>query len=74
MSSTDPSRPTGAHNLKFDPTTTEGAAIVRLFNAIKTEIEEGDGNWNGDDVVGKLDGWFVKLGIDTSILSAPIAT
>ena len=63
-----------AHDLKFDQTTAEGAAIVRLFNEIKTEIEDGDGGWNGGDVVTELDEWFVGLGIDTSQDSAPITT
>lgn len=48
---------------KVDPDSPEGAAILSLFSRIK-EDEEGDGNWNGGDVVDAVTGWFLELGID----------
>ncbi|MEV7177861.1 hypothetical protein [Kitasatospora sp. NPDC093679] len=52
------------HNLKFDPSTPEGAEIVDLFNGIKEHIEDDSGGWNGGDVVDALTQWFADLGID----------
>ena len=61
-----------AHNLKFDPATPEGAAIVELFNGIKDNIEDSEGGWNGADTVGALCDWFIALGVDVSSDSNPI--
>ncbi|MFI6278007.1 hypothetical protein [Streptomyces sp. NPDC050988] len=50
-------------SLKFDPTTTEGQAISRLFRECKS-IEDGDGGWNGGDTVELVCDFFIRLGID----------
>ncbi|MFE7530559.1 hypothetical protein ACFU7Y_33315 [Kitasatospora sp. NPDC057542] len=52
------------HKLNFDPQSALGAQVVRLFNRIKTEIENSDGSWNGGDVVDALTPWLGDLGID----------
>jgi len=49
--------------LKFDPTTREGQALAGLFRACK-DIEDGDGGWDGGDVVQLLSDTFDDLGID----------
>lgn len=46
-----------------DPDSPEGSAILSLFSRIK-DIEEGDGNWNGGDVVDEITNWLLELGID----------
>ncbi|MER5615971.1 hypothetical protein [Streptomyces sp. NPDC002215] len=51
------------NDLKIDPTTAEGEAIARLFRDCKN-IEDGDGGWNGGDIVGLLCRWFTDLGIN----------
>ncbi|RNG30374.1 hypothetical protein [Streptomyces botrytidirepellens] len=51
--------------LKYDPPTTEGEAVACLFRGIKN-IEDPDGNWNGDDTVHLLRDWFTSLGINPS--------
>lgn len=60
-----------SHHLLFDPRTREGGAIHELFTTIKDEIEEGDGSWNGGDVVELLTRWFTELGYD---VDAPTRT
>ncbi|MFF2620112.1 hypothetical protein [Kitasatospora sp. NPDC058046] len=52
------------HQLNFDPQSALGAQVVRLFNRIKTEIENRDGSWDGGDVVNELGPWLGDLGID----------
>ncbi|MCW7991075.1 hypothetical protein XF35_39145, partial [Streptomyces platensis subsp. clarensis] len=52
-----------AHNLRIDPTTPEGEAIVTLFNLIQADEEE-DGTWNAVDAVDTLCRWFRERGID----------
>jgi len=36
--------------------------VGRLLNEIRTEIEDGDGSWNGGDVVDLLCQWFIMHG------------
>jgi hypothetical protein len=52
-----------AHQLKFDPTSDAGHAVVELFNT-KKNMENGDGTLNTGDMMDALNGWFTRLGID----------
>ncbi|WP_234335087.1 hypothetical protein [Streptomyces sp. NRRL S-118] len=49
--------------LNYDPTTSEGQAISRLFRASKS-IEDSNGEWNGADIVVLVGDFFIRLGID----------
>jgi hypothetical protein len=55
-----------AHQLNFNPTSPEGAAIVALYNDIRANIQDDEGGWNGADTVDALCGWFTRLGVDVS--------
>lgn len=59
------------HHLRFDPRTREGRAIHKLFAAVKNDVEEPNGRWNGAAVVELLDQWFTDLGYD---VAAPAST
>ncbi|GHF38748.1 hypothetical protein GCM10010218_19970 [Streptomyces mashuensis] len=49
--------------ISFDPTTHEGRVLADLFRSCKS-VEEGDGGWNGADVVDFVCDAFQRLGID----------
>ncbi|MFE0356460.1 hypothetical protein ACFW2K_22850 [Streptomyces nigra] len=63
-----------AHQLKFDPTSPEGAEIVALYNNIRENIQDEEGGWNGADTVDALCTWFDRLGVDVSTSGEPIRT
>ncbi|MFE5037151.1 hypothetical protein [Streptomyces sp. NPDC056683] len=52
-----------AHQLKFDPTSDAGRAVVALFNT-KKDMENPDGTLNTGDMINVLNDWFTGLGID----------
>lgn len=53
-----------AHTLTFDTTTPEGQAICQLFQRIKVDVEEPDGNWPGIDLTDTVTQWLTSLGFD----------
>lgn len=47
-----------------DLATADGRRIFELFLLMKTQVEQGDGNWPGGDVVDALTKWFAEVGLD----------
>lgn len=55
-----------AHALTFNPTTPEGQAICHLFQRIKADVEEADGNWPGAELTDTVTRWLTDLGFDVN--------
>jgi len=49
--------------LILDVDQTAVRAVLTLFTQLKA-VEDGDGSWNGADVVAIVSAWFARLGID----------
>jgi hypothetical protein len=60
--STNPDASGVRHAPTIDLTTEEGQAIDELYHQVRGCIEDGDGGWNGVDVVDALSQLFVKFG------------